>query len=140
MELPSKVVFTIKPEKYKIRIVACGNQTDDTFGKITTTDLDSCMLRFLLSWGASTWKNVIASLDVTAAFLNADLPPGRIVVLRPPSILYKLGLIPTGFVWRVHRAVYGLIKAPALWSQERTAVMEKMTFRCRGEAFKVLIS
>ena len=38
VELPSKVVFTIKPEKYKIRIVACGNQTDDTFGKITTTD------------------------------------------------------------------------------------------------------
>ena len=25
VELPSKVVFTIKPEKYKIRIVACGN-------------------------------------------------------------------------------------------------------------------
>ena len=50
VELPAKVVFT-KPNKYKIRIVACGNQTDDAFGKIPTTDLDSCMLRLLLSWG-----------------------------------------------------------------------------------------
>ena len=49
IELPAKVVFTIKPEKYKIRIVACGNQTKDTYGKITTTDLDTCMLRFILS-------------------------------------------------------------------------------------------
>ena len=140
IELPAKVVFTIKPEKYKVRIVACGNQTQDTYGKITTTDLDTCMLRFLLSWAASTRSNTIASLDVTAAFLNADLPPGRIVVLRPPTILYKLGLIPTGFVWRVHRAVYGLRQAPSLWSQERTKVMEKMNFRCRGESFRVLIS
>ena len=140
IELPAKVVFTIKPEKYKIRIVACGNQTKDTYGKITTTDLDTCMLRFILSWAASSRFNTIASLDVTAAFLNADLPPGRVVVLRPPTVLYKLGLIPTGFVWRVHRAVYGLREAPSLWSQERTKVMETMTFRSRGESYKVLIS
>ena len=104
------------------------------------TDLDTCMLRFILSWAASSRFNTIASLDVTAAFLNADLPPGRVVVLRPPTVLYKLGLIPTGFVWRVHRAVYGLREAPSLWSKERTKVMETMTFRSRGETYKVLIS
>ena len=92
IDVPAKVVFTIKPEKYKIRIVACGNQTKDTYGKITTTDLDTCMLRFILSWAASSRFNTIASLDVTAAFLNADIPPGRVVVLRPPTVLYKLGL------------------------------------------------
>ena len=70
IELPAKVVFTIKPEKYKVRIVACGNQTKDTYGKITTTDLDTCMLRFILSWAASSRFNTIASLDVTAAFLE----------------------------------------------------------------------
>ena len=140
IELPAKVVFAIKPEKYKIRIVACGSQTKDTYGKITTTDLDTCMLRFILSWAASSRFNTIASLDVTAAFLNADLPPGRVVVLRPPTVLDKLGLIPTGFVWRVRRAVYGLREAPSLWSQERTKVMETMTFRSRGESYKVLIS
>ena len=120
--------------------MACGNQTRDTSGKITTTDLDTCMLRFILSWVASSRFNTIPSLDVTAALLNADLPPGRVVVLRPPTVLYKLGLIPTGFVWRVHRAVHGLREAPSLWSQERTNVMETMSFRCRGESFKVLFS
>ena len=30
VELPSKGVFTIKPDKYKVRIVACGNKTADT--------------------------------------------------------------------------------------------------------------
>ena len=30
--------------------------------------------------------------------MNAALPPGRIVVLRPPTDLYKRGLISAGFV------------------------------------------
>ena len=57
-----------------------------------------------------------------------------------PTVLYKLGLIKTGFVWRVHRAVYGLREAPSLWAKERTKVMETMTFRSRGETYRVLIS
>ena len=70
IELPAKVVFTIKPEKYKIRIVACGNQTKDTYGKITTTDLDTCMLRFILSWAASSRFNTIASLGCHRCILE----------------------------------------------------------------------
>ena len=143
IELPAKVVFTIKPEKYKVRIVACGNQTRDTYGTITTTDLDTCMLRFILSWAASSRFNTIASLDVPPAFLNADLPPSRVVVLRPPTVLYELVLMVSSllsFVWRVHRAIYGFREAPSLWSQERTKVMETMSFRHRGESFKFLIS
>ena len=61
-----------------------------SYGKITTTDLDTCILRYILSWAASSRFNTIASLDITAAFLNADLPPGSIAVLRPPTILYNL--------------------------------------------------
>ena len=51
IELPAKVVWTIKPDKFKCRIVACGNQTQDTYGRTSTTDLDTQMLRFILSWG-----------------------------------------------------------------------------------------
>ena len=108
IELPAKVVWTIKPDKFKCRIVACGNQTQDIYGRTSTTDLDTAMLRFILSWGASSSDHAMASLDIAAAFLNAELPPGRVVVLRPPSILYRLGLIPQGFCWRVRRAIYGL--------------------------------
>ena len=41
IELPSKGVFSIKPDKNKVRIVACGNKTHETYGKISTSDLDS---------------------------------------------------------------------------------------------------
>ena len=99
IKLPANVVWTIKPDKFKCKIVACGNQTQDTYGRTSTTDLDTAMLRFILSWGASSSDHKMASLDITAAFLNAELPPGMVAVLRPPSILYRLGLIPQGFCW-----------------------------------------
>ena len=140
IELPAKVVWTIKPDKFKCRIVACGNQTQDIYGRTSTTDLDTQMLRFILSWGASSSEHKMASLDITAAFLNAELPPGRVVVLRPPSILYRLGLIPQGFCWRVHRAIYGLREAPSLWQDERTSEMTKVKFKVQGETAKVIVS
>ena len=139
-ELPSKGVFSIKPDKYKVRIVACGNMTSEIFGKISTSDLDAAMLRFLLSWGASLPDFAIASLDVTAAFLNAALPRNRVVVLRPPTILYKLQLIPPGHVWLVHKAIYGLREAPNLWSEERTEVLQRLTFTSEGEQYCILLS
>ena len=140
IELPSKVVFTIKPDKYKVRVVACGNKTSEIYGKISTTDLDAAMLRFLLSWGASSSSHAIASLDVTAAFLNAALPEGMVVVLRPPTILYKLQLLPPGHVWLVHKAIYGLREAPSLWSEQRTEVLTQTTFTSEGERYCILLS
>ena len=139
-ELPSKGVFTIKPDKYKVRIVACGNKTHETFGKISTTDLDTAMMRYLVSWGASSPDFTLASLGVTAAFLNAPLPEGRVVILKPPNILYKLQLLPPGYVWLVHKAIYGLREAPNLWSEERTDMMTKLTFSSEGESYSVILS
>ena len=98
------------------------------------------MLRFILSWGASSSDFAIASLDVTAAFLNAPLPKGRIVVLRPPTVLDKLQLLPPGHVWLVHKAIYGLREAPQLWSEERTETITKTTFASEGEQYCILLS
>ena len=53
--------------------------------EISTSDLDAAMLRFC-SWSASSSNNCLASLDVTAAFLHAALPEGRVVVLRPSTM------------------------------------------------------
>ena len=58
--------------------------------------------------GASSSDFAIVLLDVIAAFLNAPLPKGRIVVLRPTTVLYKLQLLPPGHVWLVHKAMCGL--------------------------------
>ena len=140
VELPAKAVFTIKPEKFKTRICACGNQTQETYGRTSTTDLDAGMLRYLLSWSASDPSSAVTSLDVTAAFLNAALPPGRIVILRPPTILYKLGVLAPGTVWQVHRAIYGLREAPSLWTNERTTMLQKVAFTCSGDRYRLLLS
>ena len=139
-ELPAKVVWTIKPDKYKCRIVARGNQTQDIYGRTSTTDLDTAMLRFILSWKASSSDHGLASLDITAAFLNGELPPGSVVALRPPSILYRLGLTPQGLCWRVCRAIYGLREAPSLWQDERTSEMTRVKLTVQGEPAKVIIS
>ena len=140
IELPAKAVFTIKPDKHKVRVVACGNKTSETYGRTSTTDLDAAMLRFILSWSASSSDFATASLDVTAAFLNAPLPKGRIVVLRPPTVLYKLQLLPPGHVWLVHKAIYGLREAPQLWSEERTETITRTTFVSEGEQYCILLS
>ena len=86
LQLPAKAVLTIKPDKHKVRIVACGNKTSET-GRAPTTDLDTAMLRYLLSREASSSDFAIASLEVIAAFLNAPLPKGRAAVLRPSTVL-----------------------------------------------------
>ena len=139
VELPSKGAFTINPDRYKIRILACNNETADTCGRVSTTDLDAAMLRYILSWAASSPDYALATLDVTAAFLNAPLPPGRIVVLSPPSILYKLQLLPPGHVWLVHKAIYGLREPPHLWSEQRTQSLTKLRFHSQGERYCVLL-
>ena len=57
----------------------------------------------------------IASLDVTAAFLNAPLLEGRVVVLI-------------------------VREAPTLWSEERTESMTKVRFTSEGERYSVILS
>ena len=133
-------VFPQKPDKKKVRIVACSNKTDEVFGKTTTTDLDCGMMRYIISWAASLPDFSLATLDVTAAFLNAPLPTGRIVVLRPPTVLYKRKLLPPGHVWLVHKAIYGLREAPSLWSEERTDALTNLTFAAEGESYAVILS
>ena len=118
----------------------CGNKTHETFGRVSTTDLDTAMIRYLVSWGASSPDFTIASLDVTAAFLNAPLLEGRVVILKPPDILYKLQLLPPGHVWLVHKAICGLREAPNLWSEERTDMMTKISFSSEGESYSVILS
>ena len=60
--------------------------------------------------------------------------------MRPPTILYKLQLLPLGHVWLVHKAIYGLREAPNLWSEERTDAMTQVTFTAEGEPYSVILS
>ena len=126
--LPMLAVFTVKPgDVFKCRLVSCGNKTDETYGDISTNEMDVALLRFLLSWGVSGGpKNSFVSIDISTAFLNAELPEGRVVVVKPPACLYQLGLVPPGTVWRLHKALYGLRESPSLWAGERTKRLKSL--------------
>ena len=131
--LPMLAVFTVKPgepgEVFKCRLVSCGNKTDETYGDISTNEMDVALMRFLLFfWGVRFRgaKNSFVSIDISTAFLNAELLEGRIVVVKPPACLYQLGLVPPGTVWRLHKALYGLRESPSLWAGERTKRLKSL--------------
>eukprot|EP00971_Amphidinium_carterae_P104160 2062740-Amphidinium_carterae.1 len=148
-ELPCKGVFTIKPDKYKARICGCGNFEHDTYGTTATNEMDACIMRYLLSWHASKLtqdgkpvpeddQQVLSSLDYTGAFLNAELPEGRVIVLRPPAIFTWLGIIPPNTYWLLHRALYGLRESPMLWGNTRDKGFTDVRIPYKGEIYQLL--
>eukprot|EP00971_Amphidinium_carterae_P229522 4553750-Amphidinium_carterae.1 len=64
-------------------------------------------------------KTTWSSVDISTAFLTANMPPESIVLLRPPASLVTLVNLPPNQIWVAVRAVYGLRTAPRLWEQSR---------------------
>ena len=88
---PSRMVFVQKPGKKKARLVVCGQflgQYQDT----STANLETAPLRAMMATGW-TKGNIFASLDITAAFLHADLPKDRFLIIAPPPALITMGII-----------------------------------------------
>ena len=69
-------------------------------------------------------KNSFVSIDISTAFLNAELPEGRVVVVKCP--LPARPCPPPGTVWRLHKALYGLRESPSLWAGERTKRLKNL--------------
>ena len=129
IDFPSKAIFIIKFNKYKLKIIVCSNKTHERYGKIATIEFDIAMMRYLVSWGVASPDFAFAFLDVTNAFLNVPLPENREVILKPPSIVYKLQLMPPSHAWLVHKTIYGLREVPNLWLNERTESTTKIKLR-----------
>ena len=112
----------------RVRLVACGNYERDTkpgdpanYSANPGPDLMRVLIS-LLARHRRTWSALV--LDISCAFLNAPLETAEgqnPVLIQPPSILYRLGLISRGVIWRAARAIYGLRKSPKLWEQERNS-------------------
>ena len=104
--------------KHKSRLVICGNFAAWGEHATTTTNLDAPLLRLMLSLTCSpeaTWS----SIDITSAFLNADIREDDAVLVTPPPILVKMDIVKPNTVWQVKKAIYGLREAPRLWQKER---------------------
>ena len=69
----------------------------------------------------------VSKRDVKGAFLNAEIPEGKIVVVQPPAQWVKWGLVLPGVTWTLDKAVYGLRESPALWGDERDRTLRNLT-------------
>ena len=140
--LPCQMVFVLKPltqsqqqgsdiqaeYKHKSRLVICGNFASWGEHSTTTTNLDAPLLRLMLSLACSketTWS----SIDITSAFLNADIHDDDTVLVTPPPILVKMDIVKPNTVWHVKKAIYGLREAPRLWQQERDQKLRELEFK-----------
>ena len=89
--------------KHKSRLVICGIFAAWGEHSTTTTNLDAPLLRLMLSLAYSadtTWS----SIDITSAFLNADIHDDDTVLVTPPPILVKMEIVKPNTVWQVKKA------------------------------------
>ena len=68
--------------------------------------------------------------DVCTAFLNADyIIKGEMLLLKPPYIYVKAGLVEPDAYWLVKKAIFGFKESPLLWSKERDHRLEKLVIK-----------
>ena len=123
--LPTKLVAAKKkkpnePVKLKSRIVARGNYDESEEEQSTYAGgADATAVRTAIRIAAlRRW--MIRTKDVSTAFLNAVYTiKGEILLLRPPYIYVKAGLVEPDEFWMVRKAIYGLKESPLLWSKDR---------------------
>ena len=114
--------------KHKSRLVICGNFASWGEHSTTTTNLDAPLLRLMLSLACSketTWS----SIDITSAFLNADIHDADTVLVTPLPTLVKMDIVKPNAVLHVKKAIYGLREAPRLWQQERDQKLREFEFQ-----------
>eukprot|EP00971_Amphidinium_carterae_P320150 6363876-Amphidinium_carterae.1 len=123
--------------KYKSRMVICGSrQPWEQDESNSTNNLDAPLLRWMLSafcGKSTTW----CSVDISTAFLTADMPPEHLVLLKPPKSLIDLKVIKESNIWLAVRAVYGLRAAPRLWEQSRDAKFATCEFKVDNKVYSL---
>ena len=77
---------------------------------------------------ASSPETKWSSVDITSAFLNADIHEDDTVLVMPPPILVKMDTVKPNTVWHVKEAIYGLREAPRLWQKERDQQLRELEF------------
>ena len=134
--IPTQLVNTLKPvndpgtnmtDEPKVRLVACGNHQNpkDVPEDLSTNNVDMYVLRTMAKETALHPDWVMGAGDVSAAFLNTPLGGNELILLEPPGILKKLGLLASDTVYAPVRAIYGLKRSPADWSKHRDEVIAK---------------
>ena len=123
-------VWTKEADRYKCRLCVAGNfESIDPLAQHWTAQAEPGSLMIALKKGRiKRW--VISKHDVKGAFLNASLG-GKLVVVRPPPLFEKWGLVEPGELWTLDKAVYGLRESPRLWSAERDSKLRALRWERR---------
>ena len=128
--MPGKTVHTIKAftGRLKSRAVICGNFLGQTFSKEQkyAAGADSVLIRILLRMAAlMTWS--LCVMDVRTAFLLAPLlfQEDRPTLVQAPK-MFLLGGVCKETIWRVKRALYGMVTSPRSWEVYRNKTLAQM--------------
>ena len=83
----------------------------------------------------------VGALDVSTAFLNAELPEevGEIIV-RPPRKFVDYGLCKPDELWRAKHAIYGLRVSPRAWGIKRDSDLGNVRVQHDGLECKLVQS
>mmetsp|Transcript_2591 Transcript_2591/g.2927 ORF Transcript_2591/g.2927 Transcript_2591/m.2927 type:complete len:898 (-) Transcript_2591:593-3286(-) len=124
--IPHKWVFTLKPDKFKARIVILGNCQPDTLQPTYAPTMRTSSDRMITAYAAhNNWP--LKMFDVETAFLNAD--PTRTVFLHKIPEMELLNL-DTSLIRSlvVLKSWYGQQEAPSNWFQTLSATMDSLGF------------
>ena len=77
---------------------------------------------------------------LSTAFLYAELVEEEdgVIVVYPPPILIRLGLVPPGVMWLLKKALYGLRVAPKRWGLKRDDTMKSMKVDVEGQEAELI--
>ena len=143
------LVFTMKPmtaekralglqgdEYEKARICLQGQHHEGFQLHNSTNNADAHLLRLFLSVYANG-KNVLASFDVSNAFLNAELSEEVTILTQPAPELVQFGLVKPGTLYQCTKACYGLREAPKLWEESRDKTLTAFHFLIAGDTYSL---
>ena len=133
-----KSVWTIKPGAvHKCRGCVCGNfATKDPTEQVWTAQAETSSVMSGLRLAQSRrWS--ICKLDVKGAFMYAPIPEDLLVVVRPPKMWERMGLVAPGTLWTLRKAVYGLRCSPRAWGLERDSKFRQCSWTYEKRSYRL---
>ena len=122
--IPSTVVLKAKGDGVKARVCACDyahNKRPDVF---SPTPVESSISTLLARALFHDWDVVTG--DLSTAFLHADLDKDEEIYIKPPKVVTAMR---PGKVWKLKKALYGLRRAPALFTKFFASCLTSLGFR-----------
>ena len=133
--LPMLCVWSLDGDRAKCRACACGNfaQLDPTQQSWTAQAEPSSLMAALKLGRRRRW--VVSKHDVKGAFLHAELPDEKLVIVSPPEQWVRWGIVQPGVKWTLDKAVYGLRESPKLWADKRDTEFNQIQWTAEGKDF-----